>query len=109
MLLTCSLNGRKESLSDVHQVISCVFLIALEHDNEIAQEHGVHPDQASQLLENAGILSEGKRGPKQVNTQSNMEPDWLKKSQGLALLDERQSWNPPLYSIPSEFQHKATV
>ena len=36
--------------------------------NEIAQEFGVHPTQVSQwkkeLLDNAGSLFEGKRGPK---------------------------------------------
>jgi transposase-like protein len=64
--------------------------------NEIAQEHGVHPTQVSQwkkdLMDNAGSLFEGKRGPKSVNGQNdpdrlyakigqlNMELDWLKKS-----------------------------
>ena len=64
--------------------------------NEIAQEHGVHPNQVSQwkkdLLENAGSLFESKRGLKVVNAQSdpdrlyakigqlNMELDWLKSS-----------------------------
>ncbi|HEY8037711.1 MAG TPA: transposase [Methylobacter sp.] len=68
--------------------------------NEIAQEHGVHPNQVSQwkkeLLENAGSLFEGKRGPKPANAASdpdrlyakigqlNMELDWLKKSLGSA-------------------------
>ncbi len=69
--------------------------------NEIAQEFGVHPTQVNQwkkeLLENAGSLFEGKRGPKPVNVQSdpdrlyakigqlNMELDWLKKKSGLSL------------------------
>jgi transposase len=69
--------------------------------NEIAQEFGVHPTQVNQwkknLLENAGNLFEGKRGPKPVNEQSdpdrlyakigqlNMELDWLKKKSGLSL------------------------
>jgi transposase len=64
--------------------------------NEIAQEHGVHPNQVSQwkkeLLENAGSLFEGKRGQKPAHAESNserlyakigqlnMELDWLKKS-----------------------------
>lgn len=68
--------------------------------NEIAQEFGVHLTQVSQwkkeLLDNAGRLFEGKRGPKPVNAQSdpdrlyakigqlNMELDWLKKSLGSA-------------------------
>ena len=47
--------------------------------NEIAQAHGVHPNQVSQwkkeLLENAGSLFEGKRGPKADNAESN--PDRL--------------------------------
>ena len=74
---------------------------ALKTINEIAQEHGVHPTQVSQwkkeLLENAGSLFEGKRGPKPVNAQSdpdrlyakigqlNMELDWLKKKSGISL------------------------
>ena len=68
--------------------------------NEIGQEFGVHPTQVTQwkkeLLENAGSLFEGKRGPKPVNAQSdpdrlyakigqlNMELDWLKKKSGLS-------------------------
>ena len=68
--------------------------------NEIAQEFGVHPTQVSQwkkeLLDNAGSLFEGKRGPKPVNAQSdpdrlyakigqlNMELDWLKKKSGIS-------------------------
>jgi transposase-like protein len=66
--------------------------------NEIAQEHGVHPNQVSQwkkeLLENAGSLFEGKRGPKPINAESNpdrlyakieqlnMELDWLNTHTG---------------------------
>ncbi|OAI20371.1 transposase [Methylomonas lenta] len=69
--------------------------------NEIAQEHAVHPTQVSQwkkeLMDNAGSLFEGKRGPKPVNAQNdpdrlyakigqlNMELDWLKKKSGLSL------------------------
>jgi len=69
--------------------------------NEIAQEHGEHPNQVSQwkkgLLENAGSLFEGKRGPKPINAESNpdrlyakigqlnMELDWLKKKSGISL------------------------
>ena len=69
--------------------------------NEIAQEFGVHPTQVGQwkkeLLDNAGSLFEGKRGPKPVNAQSdpdrlyakigqlNMELDWLKKKSGISL------------------------
>jgi len=67
--------------------------------NQIAQEHGVHPVQVSQwkkeILERAGTLFEGKRGPKAVNEYSEperlygeigklkMELDWLKKKSGL--------------------------
>ena len=66
--------------------------------NQIAQDYGVHPTQVSlwkkELLENAGSLFEGKRGPKPANVQNdpdrlyakigqfNMELDWLKKSLG---------------------------
>ena len=69
--------------------------------NEIAQENSVHPTQVSQwkkeLLDNAGSLFEGKRGPKPTNAQSdpdrlyakigqlNMELDWLKKKSGINL------------------------
>ena len=69
--------------------------------NEIAQEHGVHPNQVSQwkkeLMENAGSLFESKRGPKPINAENdpdrlyakigqlNMELDWLKKKSGISL------------------------
>lgn len=69
--------------------------------NEIAQEYGVHPTQVGQwkkeLLEHAGSLFEGKRGPKPVNAQNdpdrlyakigqlNMELEWLKKKSGIGL------------------------
>jgi transposase-like protein len=81
-----------------------VALAAVKGDktiNEIAQSYGVHPTQVSQwkkeLLENAGSLFEGKRGPKAVDAQSDPEPlyakigqlnvelDWLKKKSGLSL------------------------
>jgi transposase-like protein len=68
--------------------------------NQIAQEHGVHPVQVGQwkkeILERAGTLFEGKRGPKPVNEYSDperlygeigklkMELDWLKKKSGLS-------------------------
>jgi transposase-like protein len=67
--------------------------------NQIAQDHGVHPVQVGQwkkeILERAGTLFEGKRGPKAVNEYSEperlygeigklkMELDWLKKKSGL--------------------------
>ena len=66
--------------------------------NEIGQEYGVHPVQVSHwrkaLLEKAGELFEGKRGPAAVSEQSDperlyseigrlkVELDWLKKSPG---------------------------
>jgi transposase len=69
--------------------------------NGIAQEYGVHANQVSQwkkeLLEHAGSLFEGKRGPKPINAESNpdrlyakigqlnMEMDWLKKKSGISL------------------------
>jgi transposase len=69
--------------------------------NEIGQEYGVHPVQVSHwkkaLLENAGELFEGKRGPPAVSEQSDperlyseigrlkVELDWLKKKSGLNL------------------------
>jgi Transposase. len=68
--------------------------------NQIAQEHGVHPVQVGQwkkeILERAGTLFEGKRGPKPTNEYSEperlygeigklkMELDWLKKKSGLS-------------------------
>ena len=67
--------------------------------NQIAQGHGVHPTQVGQwkkeILERAGSLFEGNRGPKPVNEYSEpgrlygeigklkMELDWLKKKSGL--------------------------
>jgi transposase-like protein len=67
--------------------------------NEIAQEYGVHPVLVSQwkreILEHAGTLFEGKRGPKPQETHESedrlygeigrlkMELDWLKKKSGL--------------------------
>ena len=66
--------------------------------NEIAQEYGVHPVLVGQwkkeILEQAGTLFEGKRGPKPQDTHESedrlygeigrlkMELDWLKKSPG---------------------------
>jgi transposase len=45
--------------------------------NEIAQEHGIHlkPGESmeKELLEKAGSLFEGKRGPKPINAESNPE------------------------------------
>ena len=67
--------------------------------NQIAQDHGVHPTQVGQwkkeILERAGSLFAGNRGPKPVNEYSEpdrlygeigklkMELDWLKKKSGL--------------------------
>ena len=63
--------------------------------NEIAQEHDVHPQLVTQwkkeILENAGVLFDVKRGPKPVDESSpedklyseigklKMQVDWLKK------------------------------
>ena len=68
--------------------------------NEIAQDYGVHPVQVGQwkkeILERAGSLFEGKRGPKPVDEHSTperlyseigrlkIELDWLKKKSGLS-------------------------
>ncbi len=65
---------------------------------EIAQEYGVHPVLVGQwkkeILENAGSLFDGKRGPKPVDESSSqdrlygeigklkMQVDWLKKKLG---------------------------
>ena len=47
--------------------------------NEIAQEFSVHPTQVNQwkkeLMDNAGSLFEGKRGPKPTNEQSIVDPE----------------------------------
>lgn len=67
--------------------------------NEIAQEYGVHPvldgQWKKEILEQAGTLFEGKRGPKLQETHEGedrlygeigrlkMELDWLKKKSGL--------------------------
>jgi transposase-like protein len=69
--------------------------------NEIAQEFGLHPVQVSQykkmILDQAGQLFEGKRGPKPVSEHSEperlyseigklkVELDWLKKKSGISL------------------------
>jgi transposase-like protein len=66
--------------------------------NEIAQRYGVHPGMVSQwkkeVIENAGSLFAGKRGPKPVDEHAKpdvlygeigrlkMELDWLKKKSG---------------------------
>lgn len=68
---------------------------------EIAQEFGVHPVLVGQwkkeILENAGVLFDTKRGPKPIDESSpedklygeigrlKMEVDWLKKSWGREL------------------------
>src|SRR3989338_2659072 len=67
--------------------------------NEFAEEWGVHRvgvgKRKKEILEGAGSLFEGKRGPKAVNEYSEperlygeigklkMELDWLKKKSGL--------------------------
>ena len=69
--------------------------------NEIAQEFGLHPVQVRQykkmILDQAGQLFEGKRGPKPVSEHSEperlyseigklkVELDWLKKKSGISL------------------------
>ena len=69
--------------------------------NEIAQEFSLHPVQVSQykklILDQAGQLFEGKRGPKPVSEHSEperlyseigklkVELDWLKKKSGISL------------------------
>jgi len=82
-----------------------VALEALREDqtlNELGQTYGIHPVQISQwkktLLENAGSIFEGKRGPaaKAAHEDSEhlyseigrltMELDWLKKKSGLSPL-----------------------
>ncbi|WPX43765.1 IS3 family transposase [Undibacterium sp. CCC3.4] len=83
--------------------------------NQIAQEFGVHPTQVSQwkkeLLENAGSLFEGKRGPKPASTQNdpdrlyakigqlNMELDWLKKKFRDQPVTVRLQWVEPLSAL----------
>lgn len=66
--------------------------------NEIGQQYGVHPVLVGQwkkeILERAGMLFEGKRGPKPTTHADEdrlygeigrlkMELDWLKKKSGL--------------------------
>jgi transposase len=81
--------------------VAVAAIKGLKTVNQIAQEYGVHPTQVGlwkkELLENAGTLFEGKRGPKPANVQNdpdrlyakigqlNMELDWLKKKSGIDL------------------------
>ena len=81
--------------------VAVAAIKGLKTVNQIAQKYGVHPTQVSlwkkELLENAGSLFEGKRGPKPANVQNdpdrlyakigqlNMELDWLKKKSGIDL------------------------
>ena len=81
--------------------VAVAAIKGLKTVNQIAQEYGVHPTQVSlwkkELLENAGSLFEGKRGPKPAKVQNdpdrlyskigqlNMELDWLKKKSGIDL------------------------
>ena len=69
--------------------------------NEIGQAYEVHPVQVGQwkkaIIEQAGTLFEGKRGPKPVPEKEaperlyseigrlTMELDWLKKKSGMSL------------------------
>jgi transposase-like protein len=69
--------------------------------NQIAQEHGVHPQQVGQwkreIQAQAKTLFEGNRGPQPVSPESaperlygeigrlKMELDWLKKKSGISL------------------------
>jgi transposase-like protein len=69
--------------------------------NEIGQAYGIHPVQVGQwkkaILDQAGSLFEGKRGPKPVAEKDapdrlyseigrlKMELDWLKKKSGINL------------------------
>ena len=94
--------GKRQNFSGAQKAkVALEAIKGLKTINEIAQENGVHPTQVGQwkreLLENAGSLFEGKRGPKPVNAQSdperlyakigqlNMELDWLKKKSGIDL------------------------
>ena len=69
--------------------------------NEIGQTYGVHPGQVTAwkkaILDQAGTIFEGKRGPKPVAEKDapdrlygeigrlTMELDWLKKKSGIGL------------------------
>ena len=96
-----SANKRKIFTSAEKAKVALAAVKGLKTNNEIAQEHGVHPTQVNQwkkeLLDNVSSLFDGKRGPKPVNTQNdperlyakigqlNMELDWLKKKSGISL------------------------
>lgn len=90
---------RKSYSSDVKARIGLEAVRGVKTINEIAQEYEVHPVMVGQwkkeILENAGSLFEGKRGPKPQEKQQSddrlygeigrlkMELDWLKKKSGL--------------------------
>ena len=94
-----SVKKRKVHGAELKAKVGLEAIHGVKTINQIAQEHSVHPAQVGQwkkeILERAGTLFEGKRGPKAVNEYSEperlygeigklkMELDWLKKKSGL--------------------------
>tara|TARA_R110000824_G_scaffold188777_1_gene370088 strand:+ start:116 stop:415 length:300 start_codon:yes stop_codon:yes gene_type:complete len=94
--------GKRNSYSpDFKAKVGLEAIHGLKTVNEIGQAYGVHPVQVSQwkkaILDQAGTLFEGKRGPKPVAEKDaperlyseigrlKMELDWLKKKSGINL------------------------
>ena len=94
---------RKVFGSEFKAKVGLEAIHGLKTINQIAQANGVHPVQVGQwkkeILERAGSLFEGKRGPKPIAAHREpellyseigklkMELDWLKKSPGWASRD----------------------
>ena len=94
-----SVKKRKVHGAELKAKVGLEAIHGVKTINQIAQEYNVHPVQVGQwkkeILERAGTLFEGKRGPKAVNEYSEperlygeigrlkMELDWLKKKSGL--------------------------
>jgi transposase len=92
---------RKVHSAEFKAKVGLEALKSLRTINEIGQEYGVHPKMVGQwkkeIVEQASVLFEGKRGPKAVDEHSDadrlyseigrlkVELDWLKKKSGLSL------------------------
>lgn len=94
---------RKTHTAEFKAKIGLEAVRGLKTVNEIAQEYSVHPVMVGQwkkeILDRAGTLFEGKRGPKSAKTEEHSVPehlyseigrlkvelDWLKKKSGISI------------------------